>query len=129
MVYNDYDDIDDEHLTNKQIKLKYHNRHILLVMKLKDVDYRIYGRTLKRLCNNLDEVDFKMTPQKLSHIFRKYGNHYKDENVEYLGFFLGDWKLHIYDTRIKEKQPQYWNDLTSDFTKLYPILSRQYIYR
>lgn len=124
MVFIDYNDINDEFLTNKQIKTKYDNTIPLIVIKLKDVDFRIFGRTLKRLCSNLDDVNFKITPQKLASIFRKYGNHYSDKNIEYLGFFVGDYKLHTYDTRIKEKQPQYWDNLTSNFSKLYPILSR-----
>lgn len=124
MVYIEYDNINDEYLTNKQIKIKYDNTTPLIVLKLRNVDYRIYGRTLKRLCANLEDVNFKMTPHKVSSIFRKHGNHYSDENIEYLGFFVGDHKLHIHDTRIKEKQPQYWDSLTSNFSKLYPILSR-----
>mgnify|MGYP003661027142 CR=1 FL=1 len=116
------ENINDALLTKKELKQKYKGREILFVCKVKDHN-RFFGRSLKGLCFNLEYVYINWTPNKLAHIFRKYGNHYKDDNIEYLGFFLGDNIFNKYDSKKAEVQPKYWNELTSDY-KLYPILSR-----
>ena len=122
MAYN-VENINDAHLNKKQLKEKYKGKRILFVCKIKDNRHMFFGRSLKGLCSYLEYFRINWSPIKLSHIFRKYGNHYKDEKIEYLGFFIGDDKYISYDRKKPETQQKYWNEYTSDY-KLYPILSR-----
>ena len=122
MAFN-VETIDDAGLSNKQLKEKYKGKKLLFVCKIKDYNNIFFGRSLKRLSSNLECFYPNLSPHKLSYIFRKYGNHYKDEKIEHLGFFIGEENFMGYYKKKPETQEKYWNELTSDY-KLYPILSK-----
>ena len=123
------DKLVDKYLDKVELKKKYKSRKYeweipLIILKLRNHNStELYCRNLKNLSLSLDEFNIKMSIHKLSKILRTYGNDYHDDNIEYIGYFTSYLKYHRFRSMKKEKQSYYWNNLTSDFSKLYPILS------
>ena len=122
--------ISDAVLTKKELRQKYKGKKMLFACKLKEPNKRnfvydmdIWGYTLKQFRYRLKLEGINWTSQKISHIFRKYGNSYTDDEIEYFGFFMDEHDYMKYERLMPEEQPQFWKENSSDY-KLYTILSR-----